>query len=176
MKIHIVARHTKLTKAIKEHVELKIEKLQNYFDKIIWAQVALNVEKKENSAEIVLHAGRQTLKSSGKSSDLYSAVDAAVSKMEVQIKKYKEKLRDHRKSDDIEQDISLPTAIIEDEVKISVVKQVGVKPMDAQTAAMEMDRLGYTFWMFIDKDTNKVNIVFKRLDNSFGVLQPIKRG
>jgi len=173
MTVHIVARHVKLTKALKDFIQKRVDKFQHYFDHIVWAQVILGVEKKTNSVEIVVHAAKQTFKSSAAGEDMYGAIEASAVKMEAQIKKYKERKKDHRaiESDDISADIAMPAA----EVRFSVVKQVPVEPMTADRAAVEMDRLGYAFWLFLDEETNKINVIFKRQDNSFGLLQPSKK-
>ncbi|HUT85249.1 MAG TPA: ribosome-associated translation inhibitor RaiA, partial [Elusimicrobiales bacterium] len=97
MTIHIVARHIKLTKPIKEFAEKKLAKLQKYFSNIIWAQVILTVEKKAQRAEIILHAGKQTFRSQSEGGDLYITISNAVSKMAVQVKKYKEKMTGSRR-------------------------------------------------------------------------------
>ena len=175
MTVHIVARHVKLTKGLKDFIQGRVDKLQHYFDNIIWAQVVLTVEKKAQSAEIVLHAARQTFSASAKTTDMYSSVDMAAEKIDKQVKKYKDRMKDHRTSGDemvILQDYS---AIQDSDIKFSVVKKVPMSPMTADEAAMEMERMGYNFWMFMDQESSKIQVIFKRLDNTYGLLQPVKR-
>ncbi|NLO92379.1 MAG: ribosome-associated translation inhibitor RaiA [Elusimicrobia bacterium] len=175
MTVHIVARHVKLTKALKDFIQERMDKLQHYFDNIIWAQVVLTVEKKSQGAEIVLHAARQTFQASAKTTDMYSSVDMCAEKIEKQIRKYKEKMKDHRVADEepsVIQDYSLPP---QGEIRFSVIKKVPVAPMTADDAALEMERMGYNFWMFMDQESNKIQVIFKRLDNTYGLLQPVKR-
>ena len=62
----------------------------------------------------------------------------------------------------------------QNEVRFSVIKQVEVSPMSAEDAALEMEKLGYTFWMFLDEDSKQINLIFKRLDGSYGLIQPTK--
>ena len=175
MTVHIVARHVKLTKGLKDFIQERVDKLQRYFDNIIWAQVVLTVEKKAQNAEIVLHAARQTFQATAKTTDLYSSVDMAAEKIDKQIKKYKDRMKDHRGSGEemtIVQDYS---AIQDADIKFSVVKKVPMAPMTADEAAMEMERMGYNFWMFMDQESSKIQVIFKRLDNTYGLLQPVKR-
>lgn len=177
MTIHIVARHIKLTTAIKKFTEKKLEKLKHYFDNIIWAQAILTVEKKLHRAEIVLHAGKQTLRSQSEGSNLYNTITNAIDKMEVQVKKYKEKNgknKRHKKNIKPTRQLQVPVSV-DRGITLSVTKQVPLAPMSSQTAAMEMDKLGYTFWLFLDKETKQTNVIFKRQDNSYGLLQPVKR-
>ena len=60
------------------------------------------------------------------------------------------------------------------DVKFSVIKQVEVHPMNPEDAAYEMERLGYTFWMFMDEDSKQINLIFKRLDGTYGLIQPVR--
>jgi len=174
MTVHIVARHIKLTKALKESIQARVEKVQHYFDHIVWAQVSLTGEKKICSAEIVIHAARQTFKSSASGEDIYGVVEGAAGKIEVQVKKYKERMKDHRDQESVVFALPEMEASTAD-VKFSVIKQVPVQPMSAEEAAFEMDRLGYDFWLFLDSKTKQINLVFKRQDNTYGIMQPVKR-
>jgi putative sigma-54 modulation protein len=61
------------------------------------------------------------------------------------------------------------------DVKFSVIKQVEVLPMNPEDAAYEMERLGYSFWIFLDEDSKQINLIFKRLDGTFGLIKPMKK-
>ena len=172
MKIHLVARKTKLTQSIKDFIESKLSKMQEFVDNIVWAQVIISVEKKIHSAEVVLHAGHQTMKAAAESDDLYAAIDKAMTKMESQVKKYKEKFSEHRASG---YDMSEFSTLVGPQVVFSVIKDVPIRPMNREEAVKEMEKLGYNFWMFMEKDAKQVQVVFKRLDSTYGLLQPVKR-
>lgn len=171
MKINIVGRKLKLTSSIKNFIQSKVENSLSYLHNIVWVNVIVGVEKKQHFVEIVAHVGHQTLTAKGVSDDLYSAVDIVLDKIESQARKYKEKKVDLRKDvGDI--DYTLP---IIGEVRFSVVKNVPIKPMTKEEAVVEMERLGYNFWLFLDKDTNQTNVVFKRLDSTYGIIVPSKK-
>ncbi len=181
MEIKITAKNIKLTPAIKQFVQTRVNKIENYFDNVVWAQVLLSVEKKINQhAEIIIHTGKNTVSASAVEGDLYKAVDAAATKAEAQLKKAKGKSKSKRtakKAPVIEEmatfsdHILLPT----NDVKFSVIKQVEVTPMNPEDAAYEMERLGYSFWMFLDEDSKQINLIFKRLDGTYGLIKPIKK-
>ncbi len=173
MKIHLVARKTKLTQPIKDFIESKLAKMQEFVDNIVWAQVIISVEKKIHSAEVVLHAGHQTMKAAAESDDLYAAIDKAMTKMESQVKKYKEKFSEHRGLSSSE--MSEFSTLVGPQVIFSVIKDVPIKPMNREEAVKEMEKLGYNFWMFMEKDARQVQVVFKRLDSTYGLLLPVKR-
>ena len=174
MQIHISARHIKLTRPIRDYVEEKVGRAQRYFDHIIWAQVILEIEKKAHRAEVVIHASRHTFRSSANGMDLYAAIDLATDRIDAQLKKHKEKTRGHHKglepALDLKDSLSAPRDLL-----VSVIKAVPLRPMSREDAAEEMDRLGFTFWMFQDRDSRQVNVIYRRTDDSYGILQPVKR-
>jgi putative sigma-54 modulation protein len=175
MRIHITARHLKLTKALRSYVEEKVGRAQRYFDHIIWAQVVLEVEKKAHTCEIVIHASRQTFRALARGVDLYAAVDLGSDRIDAQLRKFKEKVRNHHK-----EIAPAPMAAAElngsaPEVSFSVVKEVSMRPMSKEDAAEEMERLGYAFWMFMDQETGQVHVIYRRMDDSYGLLQPASK-
>ncbi|MBI3548814.1 MAG: ribosome-associated translation inhibitor RaiA [Elusimicrobia bacterium] len=173
MRIAITARHLKLTPAIRTYVEEKFQKAQRYFNHIVWTQVVLSVEKRNHEAEVVVHASRQTFRALGKGADLYAAIDLASDKIDSQLKKYKERLKDRHRAEEPEIVSALP-AEAAGSIRFSVIKQVPMRPMTREEAAAQMDALGYTFWMFQDQGSKHVQVIFRRLDDSYGLLQPVK--
>jgi putative sigma-54 modulation protein len=173
MKISIVGRKIKLTDAIKDFIEEKVGNTLGYINNIVWVQVVVGVEKKQHFAEIVAHVGHQTIKATAISDDLYSAMDKVLDKIETQAKKYKDKIVDSRRSG---ANISeLTASSIVDEIRFSVIKNVPIKPMTKEEAVSEMERLGYNFWLFVDKKSKQTQVVFKRYDSTYGILLPEKK-
>ena len=173
MRIHLVSRKIKLTQPIKDFIEARLSKLAEFVDNIVWVQVIVGVEKKIHSTEVIVHAGHQTMKAAAESDELYPAIDKAMTKMEAQVKKYKEKFSEHRGPSGSE--MSEFTTLIGPQVVFSVVKDVPMKPMNREEAVKEMEKLGYNFWMFIERESKQVQVVFKRLDTTYGLLQPVKK-
>ena len=182
MDIKITAKNIKLTPAIKEYINTRVSKVENFFDNIVSAQVLISVEKKINQkAEIILHTGaKTTISASAVESNLYKAIDAAAVKAEAQAKKIKNKAKARKVSKKSVKEADLSTfaehiMIQQNDVKFSVIKQVEVAPMNPEDAAYEMERLGYSFWMFLDEDSKQINLIFKRLDGTYGLIKPIKK-
>ncbi len=182
MEIKVTAKNIKLTPAIKQFVQTRVNKIENYFDHIVWAQVLLSVEKKINQrAEIIIHTGgKNTVTATAVEADLYKAIDAAATKAEAQLKKAKEKTKAKRtakKTAVVEEIATFSDHILlpPNDVKFSVIKQVEVTPMNPEDAAYEMERLGYSFWMFLDEDSKQINLIFKRLDGTYGLIKPVKK-
>lgn len=174
MKIHITGRHIKLTKAIHAYIEKKLPKTQKYFRQIVWAQVMITVEKRAHICEIVIHASKQTFRSMARAADLYAAVDLASDKIDTQLRKYKERLKDRHKNAVSAAELA-PLEPEPRQIRFSVVKRLEMVPMTPERAAAEMDQMGYNFWMFRDENSNQVNVIFRRLDDTFGLLQPVSK-
>lgn len=176
MKINITARQMRLTAPIRTYVEEKVGKAQKYFNNIVWAQVTLSVSKRAHQAEIIIHASRQTFRALAEAADLYAAVDLASDKIDVQLKKYKERRKDHHKAGFAPEDLEVPATFSGEPVRISVIKQVSMDPMSADEAALQMERMGFNFWMFHELETGQINVIYRRLDDSYGLLTPVKTG
>lgn len=173
MTIHITAKHLQLTGPIRSYVEEKIQKVQKYSNQVTRVQVILSVEKRVHQAEVIVHAPKHTLRALALGSDLYAAIDLASDKIDAQLKKYKERLRNHH--------IKAPDTLIEspesefiEASMFSVVKQVPMRPMSREVAAGEMESVGHNFWMFLDEESRQVQVIFRRQDDSYGILKPVK--
>lgn len=182
MDIKITAKSIKLTPAIKEFINTRVGKVENFFDNIVSAQVLISVEKKINQkAEIILHTGaKTTISASAVETNLYKAIDAAAVKAEAQAKKIKSKAKARKVTKKAAKDEDLGAfadhvLLPQNDVKFSVIKQVEVSPMNPEDAAYEMERLGYSFWMFLDEDSKQINLIFKRLDGTYGLIKPVKK-
>ena len=182
MEIKITAKNIKLTQGLKQFVQTRVNKIENYFEDVAWAQVMLSVEKKINQrADIIIHVNnKSTVSASAVETDLYKAIDAAVTKAEAQLKKAKSKSKSKRtakKAPVVEEIATFNDHILipANDVKFSVIKQVEVTPMNPEDAAYEMERLGYSFWMFLDEDSKQINLIFKRLDGTYGLIKPVRR-
>ena len=176
MKLKITAKNIKMTDAIKEFAQSKVDKFDKFFDENAWAEAVFTVDKKINQkAEFTIHDGKKKYTGKAVEGDLYKAIDAAAVKIDVQIRKTKGKTVQKKKA--TREDLSSfygSVLAAQNDVKFSVIKQVEVEPMNPEDAAYEMKRLGYTFWMFMDEESRQINLIFKRLDGTFGLIQPIK--
>ncbi|MCH7679523.1 ribosome-associated translation inhibitor RaiA [candidate division KSB1 bacterium] len=95
MRVNITARHYKAPDKLKEYAEKEVRKLSKYFDGIIECEIVLDYEKTIQVVEIAMKVQKQKLFAREKSKDIYKGIDNAVDKIERQLKKYKEKLKDH---------------------------------------------------------------------------------
>jgi putative sigma-54 modulation protein len=173
MEIQLTAKHLKVTPAINGYVHEKLEKAQKYFDHIVWGQAFISVEKRAHNCEFVIHAPRQTFRALATAADLYSAVDLASDKIDSQLKKYKERLKGRHKGRDLDAEPAA-AAVETPAIKASIVKQA-VRPMSPEEAAAEMESLGLDFRLFQDKGSQQIHVIYRRPDETFGIIQPVKK-
>lgn len=164
-----------LTEALKEIVEKKISKLEKYFEEKVEAKATLSIQKNRHRVEITIPFNGVILRGEESTSDMYKSLDLVEDKLERQIRKQKTKLsRKHsgslRFGEINSTDIKLGEE--EEEGKLVKVKKFGGKPMNTEEAILQMDLLGHSFFVYQDSDSNKVNVIYKRKDGDYGLLEP----
>ena len=118
--------------------------------------------------------GREARQQQESSSDMYVSIDLVEEIIERQLKKYKNKLIDRKQaaaafSSQFLEEEPVP---YEDEIKIVKTKRFGMKPMDPEEACFQMELLGHNFYVFLNADTDEVNVVYKRKGNTYGLIEP----
>lgn len=98
MQLNISGHHLDITKAIKQHAEEKLSKIEHHFDHLINVNMILEVEKDVQKAEATIHISGADLFAKAQSSDMYTSIDKLVNKLDAQVRKHKEKLNNHRKN------------------------------------------------------------------------------
>ena len=169
MKYTIRGQKLEVTDAIRDYAISKIDKMKKYFENPdeVSVKVVFSIRGREQKVEITINSINFDLRSEVSHSDMYAAIDLAVDKLEQQMRKFKSKLMSKERVEIVYDDI------IDDEDLEEVVKRkkVYLKPMDEEEAIMQMELLGHTFFVFKDIKTEKVNVLYKRLDGAYGVIE-----
>jgi putative sigma-54 modulation protein len=176
MKINVTGKNITVTDSLKEYVNKKVGKIGKYFEGEVEAKVTLNVENGRHIVEVTIPINSMIIRAETETNDMYSSIDLVVDKLERQIEKYKTKIyRNMRKT---------PTPIVfkanidkdkkEDDLDLKVVKvkKFAIKPMDIEEAILQMNLLGHDFFVFLNADTTEVNVVYRRKDGKFGLIEP----
>ncbi len=176
MKIKIFGKNIEVTEGIKGAVEEKLGKLDKYFSEETKADVTLSVNRNDQKVEVTIPVKGGIIRAEEVSEDMYASIDMVEETIERQLVKYKNKLVDKKKSyrdnftnDYIEADYEDED---EDVVKIVRTKSFGIKPMDAEEACIQMELLGHNFFVFLNAETDEVNVVYKRKGGTFGLIEP----
>ena len=174
MEIIIHGDKLKVTDAMKEYIEEKLEKLNKYLENSenVRASVMVKVKNHEQRVEITIPLKAFILRSEESKDDFYAAVDKTIDKLERQIRKNKTRIMS--KQVKTNKDFSMSAFADEedlDDKKILKRKKVEVKPMNEEEAILQMELLGHQFYMYKDSETNQVAVVYKRTDGNYGVIE-----
>lgn len=176
MKIIARGKNIPVTEGLKLHIDKRIGKLEKYFEENTEAQVTLSVAKDTHIVEVtVLLNGGLLLRAEEKSPDMYASIDQVIEKLERQTRKYKTRVNRKSRQESIKDFNGGAAPIVEDltdEPKIARVKKFNMKPMMVDEAILQMDLLGHDFFVFIDGETEDVNVVYRRKNGDYGVIEP----
>ncbi|MBS4021803.1 MAG: ribosome-associated translation inhibitor RaiA [Dethiobacter sp.] len=174
MKLTVRGKNIEVTEALREHVQKRVGKIKKYFDFDTEAQVALGVVRELHTVEVTVAVNGMILRAEESTNDMYASIDMVVDKLERQIAKYKTRI--NRKSRQLaggaRSTSELPRVEEDDEPKVVRTKRFAVKPMPVEEAVLQMDLLGHDFYVFANADTDEVNVVYRRKDGNYGLIEP----
>jgi putative sigma-54 modulation protein len=190
MDLTISGQHTTLTDAIKDYAEKKLSKLDNRFKFPV--VVSLRIRKEETKrdedkyvAEVTIPLKRGYIRSEERADSPYAAIDLVQENVDRRISRYKTRFnRRRREVTGLEQEIAdqIVNEVVTEEAAEPVVeldfgqlvrtKRHRVTPMSVQEAAAQMDLLGHTFYVFKNKETLEINVVYRRHDEDYGLIVP----
>ncbi len=174
MKFTIVGKNIDVTPGLKEAVEEKIGKLEKYFTPDTNVNVTLSVDKEQHKIEVTIPVKGKIIRSEQASSDMYVSIDLVEEVIERQLKKYKNKLVDKKQAEtsNFKKEYIETADVDDDEIKIERIKKFDLKPMYIEDAAVQMELLGHEFFVFVNAETDQVNVVYKRKKGSYGLIEP----
>lgn len=175
MRITITGRNIELTPGIKEAVEDKLSKLEKYFKPDTDVNVTLSVEKERQKIEVTIPTKGHTIRAEEVSNDMYVSIDLVEETLERQLIKYRTKIISKKmnaaanfKAEYLEEKFEDD----EEEIKIVRSKRYDLKPMYPEDACIQMELLGHDFFVFVNAETDEVNVVYKRKANTYGIIEP----
>lgn len=174
MRITITGRNIDLTNGLKHQVEKKLGKLEKYFIPDADVRVVLSRIKDLEKVEVTIPTKSGLVRAEEATDDFYASIDLVEEAIERQIKKYRTKLIDRRQSAPTFSDLFLEDEeeLPDEDIRIVKNKKFEIKPMDPEEACLQMELLGHNFFVFLNGETEAVNVVYKRRDGSFGLIEP----
>ena len=174
MRITITGRNIELTEGLKAAVEDKLGKLERYFTPDTEVYVTLSVEKERQKIEVTIPAKGNYIRSEQVSNDMYVSIDLVEEVIERQLKKYRTKIATKQQNaESVFKKEFLDNSDEEDEeIKIIRTKKFGIKPMYPEDACVQMELLGHDFFVFMNAETEEVNVVYNRKGNTYGLIEP----
>ena len=193
MNVQVSGHHVEVTPAIRDYVLSKLERVQRHFDQVIDINVILSVQKLRQKAEISVHMRGKDIHVESDDEDMYAAIDLVTDKLVRRVKKYHDKV--HGKTRHGHEKIVAPTepapelapvaavAAIADEIsgepdhasdngRIVKTKQFALKPMSVREATLQLELVGHDFFVFTNAESNRTNVVYRRNDGHYGLIEP----
>ena len=165
-------KNLKSSDALRSYVSEKLNRMDKYFSGPAEASVVLSIEKFRHSAEINITGDRLAINGKEETEEMYAAIDMVLDKLEVQIKKSKQKSRDFRSKDKSDVLTSDSEADEEPDAPRIRVQHIEYKPMDVDEAVMQMDLIKNNFLVFTNARTAAVNVLYRQKDGNYGLIQP----
>ena len=173
MKFNIRGKKLEVTPSLKSYIEDKIGRLDKYFENPdnIEATVLIKVSGINQVVEVTINTHGLILRGEESNKDLYASIDLVTDKIERQIRKNKTKIHKKISKDTIRDFKVIESEVTEDKKDVVKRKIVEMKPMSEEEASLQMDLLDHDFFVYKDADTGSINIVYKRKDGNYGVLE-----
>jgi len=183
MDYNIRGENIEVTPALRDYVEKKVGRVEKYFSNTPNATVYVNLKvysDRTAKVEITIPMPNLVLRAEEKNQDMYAAVDVIVDKLERQIRKYKTRVnRKHRANGSTADIIAVTGDVVldavdteEQELELVRTKRFDLKPMDSEEAILQMNMLGHNFFVYTNAETNVPNVVYKRKDGRYGLIEP----
>jgi len=174
MRIEIVGRRYNVSDAVEQRINTKIGKLSKFFGDEADVKVVLSKRKETNIMETtIIHKGI-IYRAEEEAQDMYSAIDKVSEILERQIRKNRTRLEKNLRKSAFVPDFvndALYEVVEETEYNVVKTKQIEVKPMELDEAILQMNLLNHLFFVYKDAKTHNVNIVYKRKDGAYGLIE-----
>lgn len=173
MKTRIITKKFTLTDDVREWIDKKLKKFDKFFTEDAEATVTLSSQKVGERVEVTISRNGSIFRSEISDKDYKCALDTAISNIERQIRKNRTRLE---KKLHVKKDAFTETELLETEDTISVakVKRFEMHAMTVEEAILQMNLLQHSFYMFLNSESGRYNVVYKRADNDYGVIEPLE--
>jgi putative sigma-54 modulation protein len=176
MRISISGKNLEISDYLSDLVEKKVGKLERYFPQDTEVQVTLSVEKNRHIVEVTIPYDGGVIRGEEVTGDMYASIDNVLDKLEKQIVRHRTKLEKCLRSGAFRYNEPLYSGAFdepeEEGPKIVRVKRFAIKPMSEEEAMLQIEMVGHSFYVFINSDTNAMNVLYKRKDGNYGLIEP----
>jgi putative sigma-54 modulation protein len=180
MKVEYIARKVTLSDQSRQLAEKKLAKITKYFNDILDIRLEVGLERHLHVVDLSIRGKDFDVQSKTQNKDLMAAIQDAVDKLEIQARRAKARLKDHKKragSDaKIEQgwqvDVLERESIASGEPRIVEQSSIPIKPMSIEEAVLQLDGTGQSFLVFRNASNDRVNVIYRREDNNLGLITP----
>jgi putative sigma-54 modulation protein len=177
MKISVRGKNIEATPALIDYAHKRLGKLDKHFDQTADVQVVLSVIREDHIVEVTVNLNGLIIRGEESTGDMYASIDMVVDKLERQVKKYKTRMNKSLRKRGMRVISEMHAATeaeerAEEEPVLVKTKRFPLKPMSTEEAILQMDLLGHNFFVFASSDSNSVNVVYRRNDGNYGLIEP----
>ncbi len=173
MKFYILGKNMDVSPALDTAIREKLGRLDKFFVSDTEVHVTLSVEKDRHKIEVTIPVKGGIIRSEQVSNDMYVSLDLVEEIIERQLKKYKNKIIDkHQSGESFKRDYIEKDYMDDEDIRIVRQKQFDMKPMYPEDACVQMELLGHSFYVFMNAETEQINVVYKRKGNTYGLIEP----
>jgi len=170
MKVVIASKNMNANDRLKDTIEKKMEKLSKYFSDNIIVNVTLSAEKNRQKIEATIRVRGMIFRAEEVSGDIYEGIDNVVEKLSTQMSRFKTKIQKKHKDNKDFVFADWPEEV-QEEIKVVKTKKFELEPMTTDEAILQMEMLEHNFFVFLNMETDSVNVVYKRKDDDYGLLE-----
>ena len=170
MKVVIASKNMNDNDRLKDTIEKKMEKLSKYFSDNIIVNVTLSAEKNRQKIEATIRVRGMIFRAEDVSGDIYEGIDNVVEKLSTQMSRFKTKIQKKHKDNKDFVFADWPEEV-QEEIKVVKTKKFELEPMTTDEAILQMEMLEHNFFVFLNMETDSVNVVYKRKDDDYGLLE-----
>lgn len=180
MRIEVVGRNLEVTPALRQHAEKKVRKLVKFFrGGEVSADVVLSLQRDMHIAEVTMEVNGVILRAESRTFDMYASIDEAAERIEQQVRKFKTRIQ-RRLQETPRKGPGAGVTVLDmedadhngDAPVVVRTKRFAMKPMDAEEAITQMELLGHDFFVFTNSRTEQINVVYRRRDGNYGLIEP----
>jgi len=171
MKTIVTGKNITISEKIQDAIDKKFDKLGKYFASDIQANIVIHPERDKVKMEATIITKGTIFRAEDVSQDVFDSIDIVADKLTKQIGKYKGKLQKRNKSGESVRFEMIPEAEQAEEAKVVKTKKFELTPMTVDEAIMQMELLQHSFYIFLDMEADSVNVVYKRNDGGYGLLE-----
>ncbi len=185
VQVVVKGKHLEVTPALRAHAEDRAAKLGRYLERIQTIEFVLSYQKNWQTVEVHLLSDFGFMRAQERSLDMYESMDLVVKKIEKQLRRFKDRLKEHPREDrevmalvarraaDAMASEGVPaTEPEEEEPTIVRKKQHLLKPISPEEAADQMELVGHDFYVFLNTETEQIGVIYRRNDGNYGLIQP----
>lgn len=171
MNIILSGKQVNVSDKQKETIEAKLSRLEKYFNQDVDVRVTVSRRRDDRIVEVTIPVNKSVIRAEANDLDLYCATDEVVSKLAKQLRKLKTKLKSRGTETIRFENIDDSSIEVSENSSIIKRKKFELTPMSEEEAMLQLELVGHDFYMFMNSKTESINVIYKRKDGNYGIIE-----